>query len=258
MKRNIKNILLGCTLLIFMSSCVKENFDNTPEYVTELEANMSIADLKAKYANMPAMIDTDIVIKGVVISNDENGNFYKELFIQDESTGIGIELNSSRLHEKYPAGKMVFVKCKGLAIGLDYDVPKIGMTLGINAINRALIEDYLDVSTGGTPANPTLINLADAVGNKLDSLIGSFVRIENVKFKNPGSIYAQEGSAYTTLELSDSLGKKIELSTSSHASFAKDTVPDGEVNIDAVLSKFSGKYQLRINSSNNVKPAAMP
>lgn len=37
----------------------------------------------------------DVYIKGKVISDDEEGNVYKSLFIQDETSGIEIKLNNN-------------------------------------------------------------------------------------------------------------------------------------------------------------------
>ncbi len=252
MKKNIIKIITGLLFILFFSACVKEDFDTTPEYVTDWVANTTIADLKAKYSNMPVTIDTDIVIKGVVISDDENGNFYKELFIEDETGGIGIELDESHLFEKYPVGKKVYIKCKGLSIGLDYDVPKLGLGLNINRINRALIEDYVDVSAGGSPVEPKVINLADANGNNIDSMIGSFIRLENVQFINPDTIFIDTGKPYTERTITDCSGNTMVISTSSYAEFGLNNLPGGNGTLDAVLSKYRGAYQLRLNTDEDI------
>jgi len=124
MKNIIKITTILISVFIFVNGCVKENFDTTPEYVTDWTANTSIAELKAMYSDEPVLITENVIIKGVVISSDEHGNFYKELFIQQGESGIGIEINETYLSEKYPIGRMVYVNCKGLYLGMDYDVMK--------------------------------------------------------------------------------------------------------------------------------------
>ncbi|RLD45947.1 MAG: hypothetical protein DRI94_15265 [Bacteroidetes bacterium] len=252
MKNILKITIILTSVLVIISGCVKENFDTTPEYVTSLEANTSIADLKAMFTNSSVLIDTNIVIKGIVISNDEYGNFYKELFIEDETGAVGIELDDGYLYEKYPVGRLVYVNCKGLYLGKDYDVIKLGLSSNIDRINSAFIEDYIDISAGGEPVEPIVVDIADLTGNNLDSLIGSFIKIENVQFQDPEQTYANTGDNYSERTIVDCSGNDVVLSTSEYVSFINDSLPAGNGSINAVLSKFSGNYQLRINSPEDV------
>ncbi|MCF6365153.1 MAG: DUF5689 domain-containing protein [Bacteroidales bacterium] len=250
MKNIIKITIVFASVFVIINGCVKENFDVTPEYVTTWQANTSISELRAMYVNEPVLITEDIIIKGVVISSDENGNFYKELFIQEGKSGIGIEIDQTYLYEKYPIGKMVYVKCKGLYLGMDYDVMKLGSNTAIDRIKSVEVDDYIDISTGGTPAEPmviTLDNLANA-----DSLIGSLIKIENVQFDDPQQTYVAAGEHYAERSISDCSGNSIILSTSEYVDFKNDSLPAGNGTISAILSKFSGNYQLRINSGNDV------
>ena len=50
------NIITGLVILFFFNSCVKEEFDNTPEYVTNLVANTTIKDLKNQWINYKVII----------------------------------------------------------------------------------------------------------------------------------------------------------------------------------------------------------
>jgi len=247
MKNILKITIILASVFVILNGCVKEDFDTTPEYVTEWDANTTIADLKALHNGSPVSIDTALIIKGVVISNDENGNFYKELFIQDETGGIGIELDDGYLYEKYPVGRMVYIKCEGLHLGLDYDVLKLGLGSNIDRINNALIEDYLDISAGGT-LKPVIVTL----NNLTDTLIGSFVQIENVEFQTTDTIYVNDGEYYAERKIVDCNGNSIILSTSQYVNFGDTLLPQGNGSISAVLSKFSGDYQLRINSPSDV------
>ncbi|MBR5852750.1 MAG: hypothetical protein IKY74_00945 [Alistipes sp.] len=58
----------------------------------------------------------DVYIKGKVISDDEEGNVYKSLFIQDETSGIEIKLNNN-VGVRYKKGTWVYVRLKGLYLG---------------------------------------------------------------------------------------------------------------------------------------------
>ncbi len=246
------NIITGLVILFFFNSCVKEDFDNTPEYVTNLVANTTIKDLKSLYTGSAVLIDTSIIIKGIVVSNDKYGNFYKELFIEDETGAVSIRLDNSYLYEHYPVGKLVYVKCEGLYLGTYNGVYQIGLGANVDRINDGLIENYLDISAGGTPVVPKTVTLEDLTGNNADSLLGSFIKIENVQFVDTSLNYVEGTFSYTTSNIQDCSGNTVVLSTSKFADFKNDHLPKGNGTIKAVLSKFNNDYQLRINSTDDV------
>ena len=61
-------------------------------------------------------VDRDVYIKGKVISSDTEGNIYKSLHIQDETTGIELKLNNN-VGLKYKKGTWVYVRLTGLYLG---------------------------------------------------------------------------------------------------------------------------------------------
>lgn len=61
-------------------------------------------------------VDRDVYIKGKVISSDTEGNIYKSLHIQDETTGIELKLNNS-VGLKYKKSTWVYVRLTGLYLG---------------------------------------------------------------------------------------------------------------------------------------------
>ena len=58
----------------------------------------------------------DVYIKGKVMSDDTEGNVYKSLFIQDETSGIELRLNNN-VGLLYKKGSWVYVRLKGLYLG---------------------------------------------------------------------------------------------------------------------------------------------
>ncbi|MEG1645203.1 MAG: DUF5689 domain-containing protein [Alistipes sp.] len=60
--------------------------------------------------------EENLYIKGKVISDDEEGNIYKSLFLQDETGGIEIKLTNGNFL-KYHMGQYVYVLLKNLFIG---------------------------------------------------------------------------------------------------------------------------------------------
>lgn len=78
----------------------------------DLTPTHTIAQLVSLYTpGKPIVIEDDIVIAGRVISSDRRGNFYKQIFLQDETGGIELKLGKNSLYNEYKPGQMVYVKC---------------------------------------------------------------------------------------------------------------------------------------------------
>lgn len=62
------------------------------------------------------LIEDDLYIKGKVMSDDEQGNIYKSLHIQDHTSGIELKLNNN-VGLRYKYGSWVYVRLSGLYLG---------------------------------------------------------------------------------------------------------------------------------------------
>ncbi|MEZ5198727.1 MAG: DUF5689 domain-containing protein [Bacteroidales bacterium] len=49
-----------------------------------------------------------------VVANDESGNYYKTVVIQDDDGGIELKINDYDLYQTYPEGMEIYIKCKDL------------------------------------------------------------------------------------------------------------------------------------------------
>lgn len=84
-----------------------------------LEPNITIADLCKMYKTaMPWNVDQNLIIAGKVSTTDKPGNFYKSLYIQDETGGIELKLGRNGLYNYYQEGQMLYVRCFGLTLGM--------------------------------------------------------------------------------------------------------------------------------------------
>lgn len=125
MKKYIVVTLAACALL---SSCEEfqpvftfqykdsENYENVPGSNVvqpgDITPTHTIAELVSLYTpGNQIVIEDDIVIAGRVISSDKRGNFYKQIFLQDETGGIELKLGKNSLYNDYKPGQMVYVKC---------------------------------------------------------------------------------------------------------------------------------------------------
>lgn len=126
MKKIIYSIIAICALV----SC-KGEFDpvftgryknpKAYEYVTadDFDKITTIADLAKKYTShgSPFEMTGGLVISGRVSTTDQPGNFYKSLYIQDETGGMEIKIGQNGLTNNYLEGQEIFIDCDGLYLG---------------------------------------------------------------------------------------------------------------------------------------------
>ena len=82
---------------------------------------ITIRELAERYnygSQSAVLINDDVVIKGVVSTDDKPGNFYKSLYIQDETGGMEIKVGRNGLYNEYKPGQTIYVKCGNLYVGM--------------------------------------------------------------------------------------------------------------------------------------------
>ena len=257
--KNIWKILTGLMLLAssaYLTSCVKGDFDEPPIYIptVDFEANKTIAEIKTWYeeqqqqTNDLVLIEEDFIISGIVVANDESGNLYKKIVIQDETAGIELSLDQTNLYNIYKVGQKLFVKCKGMYIGDYNQLIQLGYDFegSIGRMPEVFIENHLfrDSLPGAAP-EPEVIPLSGL--NKFQ--LGKLVKFENISFTNPGEEWAPEGANATSRGI---VGSNLVVRTSSFANFSSDLIPSGSGDITGVLSIFGSTYQLTIRDTDDI------
>ncbi len=134
-----KNMLLGMVavaLSAVLTGCY-EKFDTPPAqkiyddtwFADNDFQKVSIADIKQLFVDKvgdPTNTATygkgyNIVepyyIMGKVISNDAFGNFYRNLYIQDDTGGIEVKVGLTGMYTKYVTGETIYVICQDLNVG---------------------------------------------------------------------------------------------------------------------------------------------
>ena len=84
--------------------------------ISNTGVNSGWGNTKYKLIGEDIFADRDVYIKGKVISNDEEGNVYKSLHIQDHTAGIELKLNNN-VGIRYKYGSWVYVRLNGLYLG---------------------------------------------------------------------------------------------------------------------------------------------
>lgn len=209
----------------------------------------TVADVKKLFTGSNYLIPDNIYIKGKVTANDETGNLYRYIYIEDATGGIRININKANtIYQDYrfKVGKNLIVKLKDLYIGKyngEFQIGTLsGSTLGF--IAEADIYRYLfdsnEPATSVTATEKTIPQLTP-------DDVGKWIKIKNVQF-----VDTELGNTYSgNRTLIDCTGNKIILRTNSQAKFSGAMIDNGKGDIYAILSIYNGVYQLIIPKQAN-------
>lgn len=254
-------------LIVFFSSCVEEDDYSVPDDLGSIEnknlqalidpANgyqqKTIQQVKEMFVNDEVyQITSDIYVKGYVVSSDETGNFYKELYLQDDpvnpSNGIKLMLNRSDVFGKYNFGREVYVNLKELYVGelnSGDGVIAIGWAADYTSIELdEIAEDRANLQVLRSNVTAPIVALPINVLRLNSDYIGMFVRIDHVQF--PSNIAGQASYVHplddfdTTiiLESCDGFGNSnFKLETSKFTSFKDLTLPSGAGFISGIITR---------------------
>lgn len=273
----LKYPLIALLGLSTLTSCVKDDEFDIPkvECSTQFaEPNSSIEAVK-QLTPMPVaptyesnhVIKEDLIFDGYVVSSDEGGNFYKQLTIQDDPTnptaGIQIAINKSYLYTDYPVGAHVRINAKGLSVGEDRGVIKLGYEKPTGQIQETKMAQFITGVCGGSTMDiatitPKVVNSIEEATSEEN--INTLVTIKNVQFADADgkATYADAVNNITTdRTLVDKEGNTAVLRNSGYAKFAGKIMPTGSGEVTAVVTKYtSGRnvtWQLYIRDLNDVK-----
>jgi hypothetical protein len=257
-------------LLLFISlflGCVKDKDFSTPTVncvETEISVTNTIQQVKDMYTfGSATKIDTDVIIEGYVVSNDESGNIYKTLSIQDKpenpTSAIKISIDETNLYTTYDVGRKIYVKLKGLAVGYSFGSIQIGQAVGgeLARISSFEVKNHIFRSCEVTEIIPKKV----AISELNESLLEMLIEIENVQFKTTdlGLSYANVEDTETVnrvLENFDSncnLVNEVIVRNSGFSKFKNQLLPEGKGSVVAVFGNYYDDFQLYIRDTDDVK-----
>ncbi len=271
MKRITLYTFLAATLgMLTFFSCVKKDFDNPPDTTNvdpKLPVNKTIWDLKQMYvANggvIPLKITDDIIIAGVVVADDRGGNFYKQVVIQDESSGIPVLINRNNLYNEFPIGRKLYIKCKGLYLGAYGGLIQLGSEPDQSGsisdipyvfINNHVVRGPFDLNQV-KPISVTINQLLNL--NSSLQYLSTLIQLDSVEFvgSDVNVVYAQAPttSSATERKIEDCASNNIILRTSGYCNFRTALTPSGKGQLLAIYSRYNNTAQLAIRDTNDVR-----
>ncbi len=262
--------------------------------VSDLEANMSIEDLKTQYWASRETVEgqtigftesnDSIILTGRVVSSDQTGNVYRTFVIQSfdengEQYAVQLSVSSSDLYKLFGFGQEVAVNVTGLDAGCYFSGDPLRTSnyflLG-TAGDRGV--SYMDEATfmARTVRNhaqlpqpelvkttPTTLAELQKVKSPQANLIkwqSRYVEISDVRWEAAGYPYA--GAESTSRYLIDADGNRLTVRNSNRATFKNDLLPYGTGTVKGILSYYRDDWQLTINDTeavtgfDNVNPEA--
>ena len=251
-----------------------EDFDNPPMVVPKAThtPNTTIADLKAKYwqegRNFCDTIKDDVVIHGWVSANDNSGNIYKVMYIQDETGGIGISIDANSLATTYRVGQEIVLNLKDRWIGKYNGQYLLGYpewyaaqsTWEAGRMQLEIFKEFCEIN--GLPTvenvNPIDCKITDFQG-KTDTetqlkYSGQLVTIQGLTWDGAdGTLTFSEPSATTTRIVRDADGNQMSVTNSNYADFHSEVLPVTEGNLTGVLVLTgSDNWQLYLRDLDDV------
>lgn len=280
-KRRHTNRMLSILFLILIMSCVQDDDFSVPSLLSQEETDtlidikkgiedglfteISIEALKQQFvAGEVVQFSSNSVVKGYVSSSDKTGNFYKEIYIQDQPSNpkaaISIVLNQVDSYNQFNLGREVYILLKDLYLGetvsevLAVGGFEDGSRVGLLTENQ--IKYHLFRSSETVEIEPLELNFSDINEN----YIGMFIVINNVEF--PENLKDQ--SYFNAIDDFDTQRKmqrcegfsyeEFILETSSFSSFKNEILPTQNGTIKGVISKSYGgdDFVLVLNDTEDV------
>ncbi|MGJ1204961.1 DUF5689 domain-containing protein [Sphingobacterium lactis] len=248
-------LLFFCLLSILFTSCEREY---TPPPLTEPTytgkfANTTIKQLRERYAKItsPELIADEVIIRGVVTGNDESGNIYKQIYLQDETGAINIGVDQNAIYGSYQVGQEVFVSLKDLYILKYGDELQIGLAKSqANRISWEVFKEKAQMNSWPKPQD--LKPLPVTLDKLTDDMVHRLVEIKGVRFVNGGKNAFTTNDVTTNEEIKNKDGRILIVRSSNFSDFAKDILPQGEGSLYGILGRFNGTWQLILRTKRDV------
>ncbi len=234
---------------------------------SDWKANTTIADFKAQYwsdqenyCTQVGLTDggVHVILGGRVIGNDQTGNIYQSIQIQDETGAITISTATKDLYERYKIGEEVFIDVTDLYAGKYAGLFQIGTAGTYNnapTTSKMTEEEFLaHTQLNGLPAPSlvkdhelTIAEINAMQTNTQDVMLyqSQRVRINDVSFIGGGKDrWADAGTSGSDRYLIDKDGNRLLVRNSGYSDFCDQTLPGGHGDVVAILQWYRTSWQL--------------
>ncbi|MBK9192954.1 MAG: hypothetical protein IPM77_16455 [Crocinitomicaceae bacterium] len=226
---------------VLISSCKKE-YDTPPLDSIPETSLLTIDSLRNWQESVGGKIsiDEEISVLGIITMDETDGNIYKNVYMQDATGAINVRiLSGGGLYQ----GDSVRIYLKGTILN------KYNGVLQLDSVDVDNNIVKLDSDVDFAAQLTTIDQITPAMESKL-------IRLEDVQFVayELGNTYAdKDGLQSVNILLEDCSGNTIIVRTSGYASFAGETIAQGNGSITCIASHFNeSELQLYIRSFDEI------
>ena len=236
--KKIQNTILILSVTLLYFSCNKK-YDDPPVNQVPIGNIISISDLKDMFTGSLTTIDSNYSIFGNITSEETNGNFYKEVYMQDLSGAIKLKLKSSG---GLYIGDSIRINIQNISMSEYGDLIQLENIDVDQQVVKIATEKFIE------PYESTINQLS------LSEDQSRLVKLNDVEFTELGMTYADAVNLSTGSRiLSDCNGNTVSVRTSGYANFAGDTVASGKGSVTGIFTIYNSEKQFVIRDINEVQ-----
>lgn len=257
--KTIQKILAAGVILLSATSCVGDYEMPSlpaPSYDGP-EANFTIADYRERFASTASgtLIEDDLILHAIVTGDDESGNIYRQLIIQDSTGGISVQIDETSLYNTYHVGQELYLDLQGLYVSVYGNELQIAYADG-DRIPSETFDEHAHRNDWPHPENVVPKDFTDIseLNDDVNGNVFTLVRLNDVHFLNGDgeTQFAPVAGEYGQEYLEDQYGNQLLVRTSGYCDFRTETLPVGTGKVMGILGRYNGTWQLTIRSIDDV------
>ena len=228
---------------------------------------ITIGELKEKYSSLinassdgVKEITDDWQLQVVVNGNDEGGNLYKQISVQDPTGAIIVGINGSNLYPYMPVGQQLLINLKGLHIGGYRKQAQIGAIYNGSSIGRMdtdVWEQHVRLlKEGEIEAKVDTVDFDENADKFI--LSGRIVKLSGVTISGEGTqvLAPDDGSVALSSNCANRLingNPSLVLRTSSYSKFANRAIPKGKADVYGVCTRYNNTWQILMRTESDLQ-----
>ena len=228
---------------------------------------ITIGELKEKYSSLinastdgVKEITDDWQLQVVVNGNDEGGNLYKQISVQDPTGAIIVGINGSNLYPYMPVGQQLLINLKGLHIGGYRKQAQIGALYKGSSIGRMdtdVWEQHVRLlKKGEIEAKVDTVDFDENADKFI--LSGRIVKLSGVTISGEGTqvLAPDDGSVALSSNCANRLingNPSLVVRTSSYSKFANRAIPKGKADVYGVCTRYNNTWQILMRTESDLQ-----
>lgn len=245
-----RHLLLLSAIAVLVVSCKKE-FDAPPLRTIPTGSIMTIADLRTTFVNNGGVPiqwrdSADKSLFAVVTADEQNGNLYRNVYVQDNTGGLVLRLRN-------PGGLY-----QGDSLRIFLPGTTLSSYQGMLQLDSVDVDNNVVKQSTGVNIAPEVVTISQ-LNNALDitsSMQGKLIQLNNVQFISGDTALTYANAVALSTEnrtLENCGGDQVIVRNSGYADFAGTPVPNGKGTFVGVVGVFGSTVQLFIRDLGEVR-----